>query len=101
MSIVPSATPDFRAEPGTIVVQGTRQNGRLIVTEATANGQRVTVVVDTGSQVTIGNEALRGRCSPASCSGSAQQVELEFGDRRARSPATICSSASSRSAELG
>jgi predicted aspartyl protease len=59
LSIVPSAVPDFRAEPGTIVVQGTRRNGRLVVTEATANGNRVIVVIDTGSQVTIGNEALR------------------------------------------
>ena len=59
LSIVPSAVPDFRAEPGTIVVQGTRRNGRLVVTDAIANGNKVIVVIDTGSQVTIGNEALR------------------------------------------
>jgi predicted aspartyl protease len=59
LSIVPSNVPDFRTEPGTIVVQGTRRNGRLVVTEATANGRPVIVVVDTGSQVTVGNPALR------------------------------------------
>ena len=59
MSIVPSATPDFKPEPGTIVVQGVRRNGRLVLTEATANDHPVTVVIDTGSQVSIGNEALR------------------------------------------
>jgi predicted aspartyl protease len=59
MSVVPSAAPDFADEPGTIVVEARRRNGRLIVTDATANGRHLTVVVDTGSQVTIGNEALR------------------------------------------
>jgi predicted aspartyl protease len=59
LSIVPSAVPDFKVEPGTIVVQGTRRNGRLVVTEASANDHRLTVVIDTGSQVSIGNEALR------------------------------------------
>lgn len=59
LSIVPSVVPDFRSEPGTIVVQGTRRNGRLVVTEATANGHSVIVVIDTGSQVTVGNLALR------------------------------------------
>jgi predicted aspartyl protease len=58
MAIVPSATPDFRDEPGTIVVEASRRNGRLIVTEATANGHSVVVIVDTGSQITLGNQAL-------------------------------------------
>jgi predicted aspartyl protease len=61
MSIVPSSTPDFRSEPGTIVVQARRKNGRLIVTDAIANGETVTVVLDTGSDVSIGNPALRRR----------------------------------------
>jgi len=78
LSIVPSAVPDFREEPGTIVVQGHRRNGRLIVTEATANDQAVTVVVDTGSQVTIGNAALRRALLKRKLlTGALQQVELE------------------------
>ena len=48
MSIVPSAVRDFAAEPGTIVVSGRRKNGRLIVTNADADGKQLTVVVDTG-----------------------------------------------------
>ena len=59
MAVVPANTPDFREEPGTIVVEARRKNGHLIVTEATANGRNIVVIVDTGSQVTIGNEALR------------------------------------------
>jgi len=59
MSIVPSATPDFGNEPGTIVVSARRKNGRLVVTDAVANGQHLTVVLDTGSQISVGNGALR------------------------------------------
>ena len=78
LSIVPSAAPDFRDEPGTIVVQGHRRNGRLIVTEASANGQSVTVVIDTGSQVTVGNSALRRALQKRKLlTGALQQVELE------------------------
>ena len=61
MTIVPSTTPDFASEPGTIVVRARRKSGRLVVTDAEANGERLTVVLDTGSQVSIGNMALRRR----------------------------------------
>jgi len=61
MSIVPAATPDFGYEPGTIVVRAKRKNGRLVVTDAIANGEHLTVVLDTGSQVSVGNQALRRR----------------------------------------
>jgi len=76
MSIVPSAVPDFKAEPGTIVVQGQRRNGRLVVTEATANDHRLTVVVDTGSQISIGNMALRRALLGSHVLESSGQVEL-------------------------
>jgi predicted aspartyl protease len=76
MSIVPSATRDFDAEPGTIVVQGTRRNGRLVMTEASANARPVTVVIDTGSQVTIGNAALRRALLRTKLLQTTGQVEL-------------------------
>jgi predicted aspartyl protease len=77
MSIVPSAAPDFRAEPGTIVVEARRRNGRLIVTNAVANGQDLTVIIDTGSQVSIGNQALRKRLLGHALIGTGEKVELE------------------------
>ena len=77
MSIVPSATPDFAKEPGTIVVRAKRKNGRLVVTDAVANGERVTVVLDTGSQVSIGNEALRRRLMRADLVSIEKSVQLE------------------------
>lgn len=61
LSVAPARTraPAAESGTGTIVVEARRRAGRLIVTEAEANGQRVTVVLDTGSALSIGNEALR------------------------------------------
>ena len=44
---------------GEIVVVARRRRGQLILTEARANGRRVDAVIDTGSEITIGNLALR------------------------------------------
>jgi predicted aspartyl protease len=76
MEVVPSATADFKDEPGTIVVEASRRNGRLIVTEAIANGHSVTVIVDTGSQISLGNEALRRSLRGKELSGH-EEVVLE------------------------
>lgn len=76
MSIVPSNVPDFRDEPGTIVVEARRRNGRLIVTDAVANGRRLIVVLDTGSQITIGNEALRRSLQKGGLLNPTEPIEL-------------------------
>ena len=77
MSIVPAGTPDFSEEPGTIVVRARRKNGRLIVTDADANGEPLTVVLDTGSQVSVGNQALRRRLLGNNLVDLDNTVELE------------------------
>jgi predicted aspartyl protease len=77
MSIVPAATPDFGYERGTIVVRAKRKNGRLVVTDAVANGEQVTVVLDTGSQVSIGNQALRRRLLHDNLVSVERSIELE------------------------
>ena len=59
MSIVPSSAPEPVAGEDAIVVTARQRNGRLVVTEAEANGRSATVVLDTGAQVSIGNNALR------------------------------------------
>lgn len=46
---------------GEIVVMARRQRGQLILTQARANGRPVNAVIDTGSEITIGNTALRNR----------------------------------------
>lgn len=59
LSITPSMAVKQKDEAGTIVVQASRRAGRLILTRATADGEALTVVLDTGSEVTIGNAALK------------------------------------------
>ena len=76
MTIVPSKQPDFREEPGTIVVEARRKNGRLILTDAVANDQDVTVVLDTGSEICVGNSALRARLLRRNLVDPGQTVQL-------------------------
>ncbi len=59
MSITPSAKPVERLDGQTIVVRARYRRGRLIFSQALIDNQRITVIVDTGSQVTIGNMALQ------------------------------------------
>jgi predicted aspartyl protease len=60
MSIMPSANSRHESStPDTIVVRANSKRGRLILTKAKANGHALSVVLDTGSQVSIGNAALR------------------------------------------
>jgi len=76
MSIVPSSRFDRPDPPGTIVIEGRRRNGRLIITDATANGRRLTVVLDTGSEISVGNEALRAALRKGGLLPDTQPVAL-------------------------
>lgn len=51
----------FRRDPDEIVVVARNRLGQLIVTEAHFEGHRVIVVLDTGSQISMGNLALQRR----------------------------------------
>jgi len=73
MSVLPVREQHIRDAPGTIVVRAKRRNGRLVLSSARADGVPLTIVVDTGSEVTIGNAALQTR----------------LGRRRPRNPKTI------------
>lgn len=60
LSIMPAGRKRSGAnDPNTVVVEARRRSGRLIVTQALLDGQRLTVVLDTGSEVSVGNSALR------------------------------------------
>ncbi|MBA3676920.1 MAG: aspartyl protease family protein [Sphingosinicella sp.] len=59
MTVSPSRLNEERTDPDTIVVTARSKFGRLILADARADGQKVWVIIDTGSQVSIGNEALR------------------------------------------
>lgn len=58
MAITTAPRVAERADDDTIIVRARSRKGRLIFTDATIDGQKVTIIVDTGSQVTIGNPAL-------------------------------------------
>lgn len=76
LTVVPSAERVFD-EDGTIVVTGKRRKGRLILTHARAEGARVSIVVDTGSEVSIGNEALRRKLSRSRLLRRSGVIELQ------------------------
>lgn len=59
MSITPSNQPLQRMDGDTIVVRAKSRNGRLIFTQAKIDGRKISVIVDTGSQVTIANMAMQ------------------------------------------
>lgn len=65
MAVRPSradrAAPPPPRDPDEVVIVARSRMGQLIVTDAVLEGHRVTVVLDTGSQVSIGNLALQRR----------------------------------------
>ncbi|HET9335612.1 MAG TPA: retropepsin-like aspartic protease [Sphingomicrobium sp.] len=77
MSITPSSKPVENLDGDTIVVRAKSRNGRLIFTQARIAGQKVTVIVDTGSQVTIGNLALQKRLTKRNIKFGPEPVAIE------------------------
>jgi predicted aspartyl protease len=76
ISIVPSAARVARDERDSIVVNGKLKRGHLIVTSATANGVLMTVVLDTGSEISLGNAALRTKLEARRRLGQAERIEM-------------------------
>jgi predicted aspartyl protease len=77
MTIVPSRRREVHwPDDGTIVVTGRRHFGRLMLVDASIEGQRVVVIVDTGSQVTVGNTALRRALTARNRLGALHPIEL-------------------------
>jgi len=58
---VEDARTPVQALPGEIVITARRQRGQLILAEVRASDQRLDAVIDTGSEVTVGNTALRDK----------------------------------------
>lgn len=54
-----SLPPDrIRSDAETIVVEARRKQGQLIMVGSKVDGQRVSVIIDTGAEISIGNMAL-------------------------------------------
>ena len=61
MEVRPATKKRVSVGPDDIVIRAKNLYGQLIVTNATYRGRRISVVIDTGSPVTIGNLALLKR----------------------------------------
>lgn len=75
LSILASNVPTA-IEPGAIVVRARRREGRLIITNAMAERDRVGVVLDTGASLTIGNAALRSKLASRGALTSLGPIDL-------------------------
>ena len=58
---IEDASKPARTYPGEIVIIGKRRRGQLILTQVSADGLPLDAVIDTGTEITIGNLALRDR----------------------------------------
>src|SRR5690242_4751940 len=58
---VEDASIPLRIMPGDIVITAKRKRGQLILTEVRAQRFKLDAVIDTGSEITIGNSALRDK----------------------------------------
>jgi len=56
---IEDASKPMKYSPGDIVITARRQRGQLILTAVQAAGLKLDAVIDTGTEVTIGNLALR------------------------------------------
>ena len=76
LTIVPSDAY-VRDDKDTIVVTAKVRNGRLILTRANAENVPLTLVIDTGAQVSIGNDALRRKLSKGGKIKRTGEIELQ------------------------
>lgn len=76
MTLTPSKQREEKWDPDTIVVTARSRFGQLILVDASANGHKINVILDTGSQVSVGNEALRRKLFGKNPKKRPVQVEL-------------------------
>ena len=76
MSVEPSRRRPERWDGETIVVTARSRFGRLILVDASFDGEPVVVILDTGAQVSIANEALRRRLERRGRLGPTSPIEL-------------------------
>ena len=76
LSIVSASSPVTIEERDAIVVRARRREGRLVVTDAEAEGQRMSVVLDTGSELSVGNAALKRRLERVGAISRIGEIEL-------------------------
>jgi predicted aspartyl protease len=58
---VEDAAKPMKFNPGDIIIVARRQRGQLILAEVRASGVKLDAVIDTGTEISIGNSALRDK----------------------------------------
>lgn len=61
MTVVPARRPQEKWPADTIVVTARNRLGHLVLVDASVDGQKVWVILDTGAQTTVANNMLRRR----------------------------------------
>jgi len=82
MTIVPTNEAPIAEEKGAIVIRARRRLGHLILADAMADGEPLQVIIDTGAQVSVGNQALRralSRSGKLSHTGKAELTSVTGG----------------------
>lgn len=76
ITVQDSRRPYTGGGSGEIVVTARRRKGQLIITEASVEDRGVAAVIDTGSEVTLGNPALRQRLFGNRRPAGMKEIEL-------------------------
>ncbi len=66
----------YVASGNEILVTARRRKGQLIITQAAVDSREVSAVIDTGSEITLGNSALRRRLFGSGKPAGMQEIEL-------------------------
>jgi predicted aspartyl protease len=77
MTVTPARREEAPWPEGTIVVTARNRYGHLMLVDAALDGERVYVIIDTGAEVTIGNDALRRRLDRRGRLGPLRPVQLQ------------------------
>jgi predicted aspartyl protease len=76
MTVTPSRKREEKWARDAIVVTARSRFGHLVLVDADVDGQKVWVIIDTGSQATIGNSALRRKLEKKGRLGLTRPVEM-------------------------
>jgi predicted aspartyl protease len=76
MTVVNAGTREEQWASDAIVVTGKSRFGHLVLVDASLDGEKVWVIVDTGAQVTVGNRVLRSRLERRHRLGPVHQIEM-------------------------
>ena len=76
MTVTPSRRTEEKWHGDTIVITARSRFGHLVLVDASLDGQKVWVILDTGAQTTVGNSALRRRLEAKARLGQTWPIEM-------------------------